>query len=91
VVIKSIKLVAELPVIGVVDKLLGAVLGVLVAIIIFHVVVAAAELGYLGNVGATICREVSESELLTGLRKLDVIELVLNWKDQIVNNVSENI
>ena len=87
IVLGSIQALSELPVMGTMDKILGGVLGALVAIIIFHIVVAASEMGYLGHIGRVINEDVANDNLLQSLRKLDLIELVISWKDQIFNSI----
>lgn len=82
VITKSVKAIAELPILGFVDKILGAVLGVLVAVIIFHALATAAELGYLGKIGTTMIGDIANSEILTYLRGLDIFELIKNLKDK---------
>ena len=89
VVTKSVKAIAELPILGFVDKFLGAVLGVALALIIFHAVTAAAQMGYLGKIGDIINKDVAESELLTYLKKLDLIELIMGLKDTVSDKFSQ--
>lgn len=90
VLTKSIKSIAELPVLGFVDKFLGALLGVVLALIIYHVVTAAADMGYLGRAGDIINKDVADSELLTYLKKTDLIEMVMNWKKGIEEKISNS-
>ena len=89
IVLGSIQAISELPVIGVVDKLLGAVLGAFVALVIFHIVVAASEMGYLGHIGRVVNDDVANNDLLMRLRSLDLIELVISWKDKIVYSIQQ--
>ena len=87
VVTKSIQVVAELPILGAVDKILGAALGFLVALVLFHAVMTLADLGYLGNMGENIIKEAQESNILTRLRALDIFELIKNVKEKIGENI----
>ena len=95
VVTKSVKAIAELPILGFVDKFLGAVLGVALALIIFHAVTAAAQMApaptkeTLAPNGDIINKDVAESELLTYLKKLDLIELIMGLKDTVSDKLSQ--
>lgn len=89
VLTKSVKAIAELPILGFLDKFLGALLGAALALIIFHAVTAAAQMGYLGKVGEIINKDVGDSELLTYLRKLDLIELIMGLKDTVSDKISQ--
>lgn len=87
VVTKSIQAVAELPILGAVDKILGAALGFLVALVLFHAVMTLAELGYLAGIGDNIIKEAEESKILTQLRALDIFEIVKNVKEKIADSI----
>ncbi len=80
IVLKSAKAIASLPVIAIIDKLLGAVLGFLAVIAVYHVVITASRLGYFGIVGQSFLQDMNSNQWLTFIASHDVIEIVLTWK-----------
>lgn len=81
---KSVKAIANLPIIAVIDKLLGAFLGVVFVIAIFHLVVKASSLGFLGKYGYSIVEDVKNDEWLTWIVRYDVIEMFTIWKNSLI-------
>lgn len=77
--VKSVKAIANLPVIAIVDRLLGAVLGVLVVVVLYHIILVASAIGYLKGIGVYILNDVKNNAWLTMLAKYDVVEIVRLW------------
>jgi len=86
-IVKSVKAIAKLPVIAVVDKLVGAILGLVVVIGIYHIVVIMSTFGYLGNVGVKIIEDVRSNEYLQLVARYDVLELFTVWKNNIMDKI----
>lgn len=85
VIAKTVKAIANLPVIAVVDKLLGAVLGVLVVVCLYHILVIAVRMGYFGSIGQYIQNDIENNDILTHIARYDVVELCILWKNYVVN------
>lgn len=75
-ILKSVKAIANLPIIAIIDRLLGIVLGVIVVVALYHIVLVASSLGYLGNIGTFILADVANNEWLKILAQADIIELI---------------
>ena len=88
IILRSAKAIAKLPIIAVVDSILGAVLGIFAVIAIFHIVAVLARLGYLGSAGTYIIRDIQNSKILTTLAKYDVIELIVLGKDLLIEKIN---
>ena len=86
-VLKSVKAIAKLPIIFFIDKLLGAVLGVVVVISLYHIIVVLSKLGMIGIIGDKIWSDVQNSKMLSTIAKYDVIELIILLKNIIINKI----
>lgn len=75
-ILKSAKAIANLPVIAVIDRLLGSVLGIVIVTVLYHIVIVAAVLGYLGNIGTYILTDIANNEWLSFLAQIDIIEII---------------
>lgn len=85
IILKSVQSLSELPVVAVLDKLLGATIGFLAVVLIFHAVVVVSRMGYLGIVGDTIARDVEENKWLTYIADHDVIGMIDDWKNKLLS------
>lgn len=79
IILTSVKAIANLPVIAVIDRLLGSVLGAVVVIVLYHVVIVASALGYLGRYGLYILTDIANNEWLGILARTDIIEIIKSW------------
>jgi len=83
---KSVKAIANLPIIAGIDKILGMILGAVLVIAIYHLVAKASVMGFLGKYGSYIVNDIQNDEWLTWLVKYDVIEMFTIWKNGLLDN-----
>ncbi len=79
IILKSVKAIANLPVIAVIDRMLGSVLGVIVVVVLYHIVIVAATRGYLGQYGSYMLTDIANNEWLGILARADIIEIIKSW------------
>lgn len=84
IILKSIRAISDLPVIGVLDKLLGIVLGLVIVVLIFYAVVTASRYGYFGKVGKTILTDVNNDKWLSYIASYDLVNKLIEWKNNLV-------
>lgn len=75
----SAKLIAKLPVIHSVDKLLGAVIGVLETILLIWTVYSLIMAFGMGMVGEQILEYARESQILRGLYKYNLLQVLVEF------------
>lgn len=83
IVLKSVRALSDLPVIAIIDKLLGAALGLIVVILLFYVIVTACRFGYFGKTGATILNDVENDEWLSYIARFDLVNKIVEWKNNL--------
>lgn len=84
IVLKSFQSLSELPVVAILDKLLGAAIGLLAVVLLFQAIVVVSRLGYLGIVGDTIAHDVEDNQWLTYVADYDIINIVIGWKEKLL-------
>lgn len=84
IILKSIRAISDLPVIAVLDKVLGIVLGFVIVVLIFYAVVTISRYGYLGKVGTMIVQDVNNDKWLSYLVSYDFVNKLLELKSDII-------
>ena len=84
IILKSVKAIAKLPVIAFIDKIMGAILGLLAVIALYHVVITASRLGYFGAVGQSFLQDMYANKWLYFISSHDVIEIIITWKNALL-------
>lgn len=87
ILVKSVKAISNLPIIAVIDKLLGMVLGAALIVAIFHLTLKASSMGFLGKYGDSILNDVQNDAWLTWIAKYDLIEMFTIWKNSILEKL----
>jgi len=87
ILVKSVKAISNLPIIAVVDRLLGMVLGAALIVAIFHLIVKASSMGFLGEYGQHILVDVQSDVWLTWIAKYDLLEMFTIWKNELIGKL----
>lgn len=87
ILIKSVKAIANLPIIAGIDKILGMILGAALVIVIYHLVAKASSMGFLGKYGNYIISDINNDEWLAWLLKYDLLEMFTIWKNGLLDNL----